>query len=211
MRIAILLSTVALAGTALWASKKVVGPSTSASNELVDLIATIWLNEDEIAQKLGEDPGEGIVLLEVRVVPKTDKPMLVSPDDFTLIAHDDGQRSQPFDPSELAGSGALVESVKTADSGKKNVSGMVGFGGFGGGNASPGNPTPKNVTSKMDNKSEGNPNLLKALKAKQMPTKESVEPVEGYLYFRLDGKHKLKNLEVLYRGAAGKLNLEFQH
>lgn len=210
MKLALLLSLL-LAGTVLFASKKVVGPSTSAGNELVDIIATISLTEDEVTQKLGEDPGEGIVLLDVRVVPKTDKPMLVGPDDFTLLARDDGQRSQPFDPNELAGAGALVESVKTADSGKKNVSGMVGFGGFGGGNASPGNPRPTNVTSKMDNKSEGNPNLLKALKAKQLPVKESIEPVEGYLYFRLDGKHKLKNLEVLYRGAAGKLTLEFEH
>jgi hypothetical protein len=35
--------------------------------------------------------------------------------------------------------------------------------------------------------------------------------VSGYLYFPLDGKHKLKNLAVLYRGSAGKLNLEFEH
>jgi hypothetical protein len=211
MRFTAVLGILAVAATSVLASKKVVGPSTSASNELVDIMATIWLTEDEVTQKLGEDPGQGIVLLEVRVVPKTDRPMLISPDDFTLLAHDDGQRSQPFDPSELAGSGALVESVKSADPGKKNVSGMVGFGGFGGGNASPGNPRQTNVTSKMDNKNEGNPNLLKALRTKQLPMKESVEPVEGYLYFRLDGKHKLKNLEVLYRGAAGKLALEFQH
>lgn len=211
MRLPAFVCVLALAGTTLFASKKVIAPSTSASNELIDIIATIWLTEDDVTQKLGEDPGQGIVLLEVRVVPKTDKPMLVSPDDFTLLAHDDGQRSKPFDPNELAGAGALVESVKTADGGKKEVAGMVGFGGFGGGNASPGNPKATNVTSKMDNKSEGNPNLLKALKAKQLPMKESIEPVEGYLYFRLDGKHKLKNLEVLYRGAAGKLALEFQH
>jgi hypothetical protein len=212
MRFTVVLAVLALAAAPLLASKKVVGPSTSAGNEMVDIIATISLTEEEVTQKIGEDPGEGIVLLEVRVVPKTDKPLLISPDDFTLLARDDGQRSKAFDPYELAGAGAMVESAKPAAStGKKNVSGMVGFGGFGGGNASPGNPRETNVTSKMDNKSEGNPNLLKALKAKQLPTKESIEPVEGYLYFRLDGKHKLKNLEVLYKGAAGKLALEFEH
>ena len=211
MRFPVVCGLVALTTVSLFASKKVVSPSTSASNDQVDIIATIWLTEDEVTQKLGEDPGEGVVLLDVRVVPKTDKPIRMSPDDFILLAHDDGERSQPFDPSELAGQGALVESVK-ADAGKK-TSGMVGLGGMigGGGGASPGNPRQTAVTSKMDSKSEGNPNLLKALRAKQFPTKESVEPVEGYLYFRLDGKHKLKNLTVLYRGPAGKLDLEFQH
>ena len=63
----------------------------------------------------------------------------------------------------------------------------------------------------MDNKSKGNGTLLEILKAKQLPDKESTQPVEGFLYFPLDGKHKLKNLAVLYRGPAGKLDLEFEH
>ena len=207
-----MVGVVAIGAAGLWAAKKVVSPSTSASNEQIDIVATISLSEDEVTEKLGEDAGPGIVLVDARVTPKTDKPIRITPDDFILLAHDDGQRSQPFQPSELAGGGALVESVKTASAGKK-TSGTIGFGGMigGGGGASPGNPRQQTVNTKMDNKSEGNPNLLKALKAKQFPTVETIEPVEGYLYFRLDGKHKLKNLEVLYRGPAGKLDLEFQH
>ncbi|MBV9762908.1 MAG: hypothetical protein JO340_20275 [Acidobacteriaceae bacterium] len=212
MRFPVILGVLAMCAATLPGARKVVSPSTSASNEQVDIIASISLTEDEVTQKLGEDAGPGVVLLDVRVVPKTDKPLRITPDDFILLAHDDGQRSQPFDPSELAGEGAMVESVKTADPGKK-TSAMVGFGGMigGGGGASPGNPKQTTVNAKMDTKSEGNPNLLKALKKNQLPTAESVEPVEGYLYFRLDGKHKLKNLTVMYRGAAGKLDLEFQH
>lgn len=212
MRFAVILCMLAMSGETLPAARKVVSPSTSASNEQVDIVATISLTEDEVTQKLGEDAGPGVVLLDVRVTPKTDKPLRITPDDFILLAHDDGQRSQPFDPSELAGEGALVESVKTADTGKK-TSGMIGIGGMigGGGGASPGNPKQTTVNAKMDTKSEGNPNLLKALRKKQFPTVESIEPVEGYLYFRLDGKHKLKNLTVLYRGAAGKLDLNFEH
>jgi hypothetical protein len=213
MRRPVILSALLLSACLVFAGKKVVSPSTSAGNEQVDIIATIFLSEDEVTQKLGgEDAGPGIVLLDVSVTPKTDAPLRVTPDDFTLLAHDDGQRTQPFDPSELAGQGALVESVKTGNTSKTGVG--VGFGGIFGGagtGASPGNPRPQTVNSKMDTKSEGNPNLLKALKKKQFPTIESVEPVEGYLYFRLDGKHKLKNLTVLYRGAAGKLDLDFQH
>jgi len=211
MRFPAFLGALLFASVSLLASKKVVSPATSAGNEQVDIVATISLSEDEVTQKLGEDAGPGIVLLDVRITPKTDTPLRMTPDDFILLAHDDGERSQPFDPSEIAGEGALVESVKEA-AGKK-TSGTIGFGGMigGGGGASPGNPRQETVNSKMDTKSEGNPNLLKALKKKQFPVIESIQPVEGYLYFRLDGKHKLKNLEVLYRGPAGKLDLEFQH
>ncbi len=194
------------------AAKKVISPQTSASNDQIDVVATISLTEDEVTQKLGADPGKGIVLLEVRVIPKTDSPVQISPDDFILLAHDDGERSKPFEPSEIAGNGALVV-TNTASPKVKSTSGFGGFGGMigGGSGSSPGNSKPVALSSKMDEKSKGNEKLLAALQAKQLTAKESVQPVEGYLYFPLDGKHKLKNLAVLYRGPAGKLDLEFQH
>ncbi|MBV9295939.1 MAG: hypothetical protein JO145_10230 [Acidobacteriaceae bacterium] len=202
-----------LAVAGLFAAKKVISPLTSASNEQIDIVATISLSEDEVAQKLGADPGKGIVLLEVRLTPKTDTPVQVSPDDFILLAHDDGERSKPFEPSEIAGQGALVVSNSADGTKVKSTRGTIGMGGIigGGGGASPGNSKAVTLNSKMNPKSAGNDKLLQALEAKQFPEKESIQPVEGYLYFPLDGKHKLKNLAVLYRGPAGRLNLEFQH
>jgi hypothetical protein len=202
----ILFSTVSL-----FAAKKVVSPNTSAGNEQVDIVATISLGEEEVTQKLGADPGKGIALVQVRVIPKTDKPVEVSPDDFILLAHDDGERSKPFEPSELAGQGALVVSNSADGTKVKNTSSTIGFGGIMGGGGSPGNPKVTTLSSKMDTKSQGNSSLLQVLKAKQLPQKESTDPVEGFLYFPLDGKHKLKNLAILYRGPAGKLDLEFEH
>lgn len=210
MRLLISSGLIVVLAFSAFGAKKVVSPTTSASNEQVDIVATIVLAEDEVKQKLGADPGQGIVLLEVKVTPKTDQPVQVSPDDFILLAHDDGERSKPFEPEELAGQGAMVLS-KTTDKGQKTGS-SFGLGGIGMGvGGSPGNPTPTAIKTKMDEKSKGNAPLLEALKAKQMPAKESTDEVSGYLYFPLDGKHKLKNLAVLYRGPAGKLDLEFQH
>ena len=205
-------ATLILATLTAMAAKKVISPTTTGSNEQVDLEATITLTQPEVTQKLGADPGAGVVLLRVRVVPKTDKPIQISPDDFILLARDDGERSKPFEPAELAGQGTMVIS-NTAASSKKSSSVMGGLGGImgGGGGSSPGNSKPVSLSAKVDPKAKGNAKLLDALKAKALPATESVEPVEGYLYFPLDGKHKLKNLEVLYRGPAGKLNLEFQH
>ena len=203
----------AAAASALFAGpKKVISPETSAGNDQIDVVATITLDEDEVAHKIGADPGKGIVLLEVRIIPKTDKPVQMSPGDFILLAHDDGERAKPFEPAEIAGNGALVVSSTTQGSPKKTGASM-GLGGMvaGGGGASPGNSKAVTLNSKMDPKTQGNDKLLEALRAKQFPEKESVQPVEGYLYFPLDGKHKLKNLAVLYRGPAGKLNLEFEH
>lgn len=211
MRFLICPVLVVVSAGACFAAKKVISPETSAGNEQVDIVATISLSEQEVTQKLGADPGKGIVLLQIRVIPKTDKPVDVSPDDFILLAHDDGERSRPFEPAEIAGSGALV--VTNTNGGKVQKTGTsFGLGGMmGGAGGSPGNPKVVALSSKMDEKQKGNPALLAALKAKQLPEKQATEPVEGYLYFPLDGKHKLKNLAVLYRGSAGSLNLEFEH
>jgi hypothetical protein len=200
-----------LTAPTLIASKKVISPETSAGNELVDIVATISLSEDEITQKLGADPGKGIVLLKVKITPKTDKSVQVSPDDFILLAHDDGERNKPYEPAQIAADGALVVKNTATQNQKKSSPSFSAGGIFGGGGASPGNSKPVVLGSTMDSKSQGNKTLLDALTAKELPTKDTDDPVEGYLYFALDGKHKLKDLAVLYRGPAGKLDLEFEH
>ncbi|MBV9301863.1 MAG: hypothetical protein JOY62_13870 [Acidobacteriaceae bacterium] len=210
MRFLLYLSISMLATASLHAEKKVVSPTTTASNDQVDISATITLDEEDIARKIGVDPGKGVALLEVRVAPKTDKPIQISPDDFVLLAYDDGQRSKPFDPAELAGQGALV--VKTSPDGKvSRTSGFGGFGPFGGGSSPGGAKKPDTVTSNMDAANEGSKKLEAQLKAKQLLLKETADPVEGFLYFPLEGKHRLKNLVVLYHGDGGKLKLVFQH
>jgi len=212
MRFNLLVTGALLCATSLLGAKKVISPNTSASNEQVDIIATIFMTEEEIAQKLGVNPGKGIALMEVRVIPQTNDPVQISPDDFILLAHDDGERSKPFDPAQIAGQGTLVVSSAT-DKTKKQTSGFGGFGGMigGGSGSSPGNSKPTTLSTKMETKNQGNDKLLEALKAKQFPQKDTKEPVEGYLYFPLDGKHKLKNMALLYRGPAGRLDLEFEH
>ncbi|MFL6449366.1 MAG: hypothetical protein ACJ746_17040 [Bryobacteraceae bacterium] len=212
MRFALLVTGTLLIATSLVAAKKVISPNTSAGNDQVDIIATIFMTQEEVTQKLGADPGKGVALLEIRVIPKTNDPVQISPDDFILLAHDDGERSKPFDPAQIAGQGTLVVSTAT-DKTKKQTSGFGGFGGMigGGSGSSPGNSKPTTLSTKMETKTQGNDKLLDALKAKQFPQKDTNQPVEGYLYFPLDGKHKLKNMALLYRGPAGRLDLEFEH
>jgi hypothetical protein len=202
------------------ANKKVISPDTSAGNEEIDLVATIYMTQEEATKELGTDPGPDIAILKVRIIPKTDAAVRVAADDFILLAHNDGQRHKPFTPNEIAGQGALVvtntaDQKQTKEKKTSTMGGlggiMMGGGGGGGGMASPGNPKEVNLSTKVDNKSPGNQKLLEALRAKQLPDKETSEPLEGLLYFRLSGKHKLKDMAVLYRGPAGKLDLDFEH
>ena len=70
--------------------------------------------------------------------------------------------------------------------------------------------TPATATAQAGGKGEENP-LLGVLAEKVLPEKETDAPVSGLLYFFLDGKHKPKDLELNYRGAAGKLSLRFKN
>ncbi len=209
-----LIVSVLVAGSLL-ASKKIVSPTSTAGNDNLDITVTLTLAEPEVTEKLGVDAGPGIVLAEVRVANKTDHAIQVSPDDFILLAHDDGERYHAFTPNEIAGKGAMV--LKTAPSrtgsigAQPNSTVVAGI-------YIPHKTTPAkdskdgaDTSGQMDDKNTGNEKLLEALKAKQFKGGDTTDSVEGYLYFPLDGKHKLKNMAVLYRGPGGKLDLEFEH
>jgi hypothetical protein len=204
---------------ALFASHKVVSPTSTAANDKVEITATLTMAEPEVAQKLGADPGKGIVLVEVRVAPKTDKGLRVGPDDFYLLAHDDGQRSQPFEPDQLAGRGGLVLSQGPGTAGglSRAPGAPIGQGPTGSIQRMPGRGignsggTAGGLKTQTDDKDGGNASLLKVLRAKELPDTTSTDEITGYLFFPLDGKHKLKNMAVLYRGPAGHIDLEFEH
>jgi hypothetical protein len=210
-----------LVPSGLVAAHKVVAPTTSAANDTVEITATITLDEDEIAKKLGADPGKGIALMDVRVTPKTDKPLRVSPDDFFLLSHNDGQRSQAFEPEQLAGRGGLVLAQGPGTPGglSRSPGAPIGTGPTGrvqrmpGGGNGIGNKAGEagGLKTEKNDKDRGNSSLLAAIKAKQLPDTTTADEISGYLLFPLEGKHKLKDMALLYRGQAGHIDLEFQH
>lgn len=200
------------------ASHKVVSPTTSGANDNVELSATLTLLEPEVTEKLGTDPGKGIVLVEVRVSPKGDKGLRVGPDDFILLSHDDGQRSRAFEPEQLAGKGGLVLSQGPGTNGGLSrapgapIPGPTGtiqhMPGRGIGNSG---SSPGGLKTQTNDKDQGNSTLLNIMKTKGLPDTTTTDEISGYLLFPLDGKHKLKNMALLYRGPAGHIDLEFEH
>src|ERR1051326_2625348 len=79
-----------------------------ASNNNIDISATVLLDPKLIHDAVGADLPMGYVAVRVRVTPKTDHVIRVSPDDFTLISRKDGQRSGSLDANQIAGTGGFI-------------------------------------------------------------------------------------------------------
>jgi len=193
---------------ALGATEKKL-PIEQTSNDMIEITATPIIDKDEIRQELGSDLGGDIVLVRVQVRPVSDKPVKISLDDFLLVSGKDGQRSQPFTPSQIAGDAALVLTPQGAKNGiggnRPKWSGIAGP--FGMGTGSSGSSTPDTKVESVHDKP--NP-VLTVLKEKVLQEKEITEPTSGLLYFQMVGKFKPKDLEFHYKGPAGQLALRFR-
>src|SRR5579862_5732766 len=187
----------AIAALAFAAPKKPM--PVQATNDDIQLTATLLLDRDDIHQTLGQDLEADYVVVQMKAVSKTGKPVRIGPDDFTLISRKDGQRSSSLTPTQIAGKGALI--VKSG-----SLSEGHGLG------ASPGTArlsAPTGVTVVEDGKPSEGP-LLDALKAKIMQERETDEPVEGLLYFTMEGKLKPKDVSIIYKGPAGRVVMDFK-
>lgn len=198
-------------------------PIEQTSNESIDISATVMMEKDQIRQELGSDLGGDIVVVRVTVRDVTDKPIQVSLDDFTLVSGKDGQHSQPYAPSQIAGNATLVLTPT-------GTRGGIGAGGNGpvwggvpgttgmpqrlpgnGGGVGTTGAEATGVEAKVENAKPGEDNpLLAVLKAKVLQEKEITESISGLLYFQMVGKLKSKDLELHYKGPAGKLALRFR-
>ena len=198
------------------------GPvSADAANDRLALHATVYTTKEQVNEQLGSDLDGYFILVKLTVTPKDGKPLAVVRDDFLLRSYKDGQKSQPFAPTQIAGRGALVVSSQAGGGGMSGEQGGPGWGGLGGGPPMrmPGNnggfgsttadTSAANSTMRSGAKDKENP-VLVVLKEKILPEKETAEPVAGLLYFSLEGKHKPKDLVLQYTGPAGKLSLSFK-
>lgn len=191
-------------------------PIEQTSNDVIEISATPLIDKDQIRQEIGSDLGGEIVVVRVQLRPVSDKPVKVSLDDFLLVSSKDGQRSQPFAPSQIAGNTALVLTPQGARSGGigsnkgpkwSGGAGPLGFPGGGVGNTG----GTSSVDTKVETVHDDKPNpLLAVLKDKVLQEKEINEPISGLLYFQMIGKLKSKDLELHYKGPGGQLALRFR-
>jgi hypothetical protein len=216
--ICILLASAALA----CAAEK--GPATAeASNSSLDLTATVYCGRDAVKEQLGSDLGGYFILVKVDLTPKEGKALTVTRDDFVLRSYKDGQKSQPFAPSQIAGRSAMVVGSEGGNGMAADQGGPVwgpgpGMGGppsrMPGRDGSMGSSTADTSSASavmQDGGKQKEDPLLAVLQKKILPEKKTSEPVSGLLYFSLEGKHKPKDLVLQYNGGPyGKLKLEFK-
>jgi len=117
----------------------------------------------------------------------------ISADDFTLVSRKDGERSEALLPSQIGGSANLVLRSKTTHDGSAGVSSTAVM------------VAPANTkTAQSESPS------AKLLESKMLKDVETKEPVEGLIYFLLEGKNRVKDLGLLYKGPAGRLAMDFK-
>lgn len=207
------------AALVLGADPKKVEPAFAQSDE-IDLTASAIIDRAEIDRTLGVPLDKGIYLVHVKVRPKGEKPVKIALDDFIILKQDDGQRSTPFAPTQIASSSGLTLQSQRLSGWGAQGNGPV-WGGIGGGRprTMPGNggtvgsatggAEVVQATEKEGKETPATNALLDALRSKGLAEKETNETVEGLLYFPLDGKVKLKDLLLIYKAPGGKMELRF--
>ncbi len=204
-------------GLTLLAAPK--GPVQShGANEAVALDATLYLGKDAVKQVLGSDLDGYYVVVEVRLTPKSK--LDVHLDDFLLRTDKDGDKSAPFVASQIAGKGVLVVSETAGGGGMMGENQGPVWGGYPGGplgrmpgqggtlgTAAGGSGAEGTLNSNTRTKESP---LMKVLNDKILREKETDQPISGLLYFPFDIKQKAKDLELIYKTAAGKLSLRFR-
>jgi len=193
-----------LACVAFAAHKPQPTPTNKTGNAMVELTATLYADKESIQQLLGSDLGGYYVVVDVRLAPKNDEKIKIFRDDFQLRTDRDGEKSKPFAPSQIAGRGALI--VTPSSEGRGGGLG-IGLGGFGMGSGA----EAVTNSSKMDKgaKNKENP-LLGVLTEKVLAEKETDQPISGLLFFPMEPKQKIKDLQLTYAGPGSKLMLRFK-
>ncbi|MGD0050024.1 MAG: hypothetical protein ABSE42_23765 [Bryobacteraceae bacterium] len=212
-----------LATFLLAAGPKKTTSTIKGENEDLILTATLYIDPQEIKQLVGSDLEGHFFVAEVRVEPKYGKEIAVDPDDFVLRTNKDGEHTQPFEASQVAGKNVMVITpAKGTQSGGglqtgPTYGGMpvpvggpmgypsngVGVGGGGSGEVDTNKATVQITTDEQDNP------LEKALDQKMLPRKKTLEPVSGLLYFPME-KQKMKDLELRYGGQENRITLRFR-
>ena len=205
----VLLLAALLAFTALAAENK--GPATvEQSDEILRIVATLYLDKDSVVKAVGLDPGLQLIVVEVKFSPRGENKVPLWLDDFTLLSHKDGQRSTPLTPTQIAGRGGIA--VATRPDHPRGMGGTIGLGPIGIGRphetVSQGTTPATEVAVTDGAREEANP-LLAALKEHVLPERETNEDTAGLLYFLLDGKFKPKDLELIWKSSGRKLMMEF--
>lgn len=192
-----------------------------AGNDSVELTGSVITGREQVGKVLGVDPGFEIIAVNISVTAKEDSEVRISRDDFTLISRRDGQKSQGMHPSQIAGSGTMMVSSRAPGAGGGLVNQNRGpiWGGVPGtgtrprrigGDADVATASDGETRAAITNAEQSDNPVLAALKKNEVAEGAVKGTASGLLYFLFEGKHKIKDLELMYKGPGGTLMLDFQ-
>ncbi len=212
------------AGLALAAPDVKGLPRGEGSDKFARIEATAYLDKASISGVVGGELDQGIVVIVVKIAPADGKKLSINRDDFLLRSDRSGERATPYSPSQIAGASTMRIGTRALASGgaySQNtgpVWGGVGGGmprtipGTGGNAVGNGTASATEASASIDEESgkqKENP-LLAVLKEKILAEREIAEPLSGQLYFLMEGKQKVKDLELLYKTEAGRISIRFK-
>jgi hypothetical protein len=188
------------------APKKTIATAKGENEDLI-LTATIYIDPQEIQQLVGSDLEGHFFVADVRVEPKYGKEVAVDPDDFVLRTNKDGEHTQPYVASQVAGKNVMTVALPKPSAPKTGFGIGGAMGGIGTASESPDTAASK-VTVKISSDEKDNP-LEKSLDQKMLPRKKTEQPVSGLLYFPME-KQRMKDLELRYGGTENRITLRFK-
>jgi hypothetical protein len=189
-------------------------PKGEGSDKFVRIEAIAYLDKASITEVVGGELDQGILVVAVKVTPAEGKKLSINRDDFLLRSDRSGERATPYSPSQIAGSTTVRVSSRAISGGAVYTGnsrpvwgGLPGMGGQGVGN---GTSQATEAVAAMDEASTKENPMLAILKEKILPEKEIAEPTSGQLYFLMEGKQKVKDIELLYKSEAGRISIRFK-
>jgi hypothetical protein len=209
------------------------GPfKSSARSAKLTMDAELYLDRGQVEQLIGNSMDGYLVVVKVRIQSnRPNEKIRIFRDDFVLVSSKDGQRSEPFSPEMLAGSSTMVVSEVVTSAGPvmgQNTGpvwggiptgGPVPTGGprrvdrpgSSGGTAGTPTATATSVEQRVQDGKPGDKQVawLETLKEKVLQEGELTDVREGLLYFPLNGKHKPKQISLLFNGVLPKMELSF--
>ena len=192
-------------------------------NDRIAIESVVYFDKASVKEKIGSDFDGSVAVVEITISPRGGEALDVEREDFTLFSNKDAQKAPAYHPSQLAGQGALLLTQKGVGGGvmgRSNPNGPIigGVPGTGGrprqindGGGGIGNSAQVVTENKVEEATDYKENpVLKTLREKELVYGKTLKPVKGLLYFSLDGKHKQKDLELWYRGPAGKFVVSYK-
>jgi hypothetical protein len=191
------LLTLLLAANTLMAAPPERKPVDARGNtDAITVDATLMLEPSDMREALGTELESGYVIVRVKAASKGDT-LRVSPDDFTLLSRKNGDRADALAPAQIASKSALTVRRDTRGREWAQQTNQPGFTGIAG--------------IKRDDSGKDDGALLAVLKAKILPEGDTKDSAEGLLYFAMDAaKLKAKDLTLLYKGAGGRITIDFK-